>query len=84
MTKPLSSRAYAKNSGVICPNCRTMTVSGGERNTDDGIHTQNCSCDTCGAEWTDVYILKCYDNLTVPPKQTNNQPAFRLPDAHTT
>jgi transcription elongation factor Elf1 len=61
----LTSDEYVLKEGMTCPSCgHTGCVEGERLDVDASGAWQNCSCNSCGAEWTDSYTLSGYDNLT--------------------
>jgi len=63
--KTLSPQEYADLHGLHCPVCMNQyTVEGSSIEVNKGGAYQNCSCTNCDAEWTDVYQLVGYDNLS--------------------
>lgn len=62
----LTSAQYVEKKGTCCPNCHGTDVDGSQVNIDSGVASQDCFCPNCAAEWTDVYHLVGYSNLSVP------------------
>lgn len=54
---------YAEDNGTRCPCCGGAQLSGGFVEIEAGAASQGISCDDCGAEWTDTYVLTGYRNL---------------------
>ncbi len=60
----LNQEQYVAAGGANCPGCDSGDgVEGGSVEIDAGGASQNCYCVECGAEWTDLYDLKSYDNF---------------------
>jgi hypothetical protein len=49
----------------MCPNCQSESVTGGSVEIDGEGAMQECVCDSCGAQWDDIYIKTCIANLEV-------------------
>jgi hypothetical protein len=64
----LTSEQYA-SSGLLCPICNSKTINQDCIESGDHNATANCRCDTCGAEWTEIYQLTGYANLEVKTKK---------------
>jgi hypothetical protein len=41
----------------LCPNCDGDNIEGGGIDVEGVLAYQECSCDDCGAEWMDFFIL---------------------------
>lgn len=50
-------QAYVRSGGIACPFCASYNIEGGDRETDDGVHTQQVQCLDCKKTWTDVFKL---------------------------
>jgi transposase-like protein len=50
-------REYVKSGGNYCPFCGSEDITGGDRNTDGGVHSQEIYCQGCKKDWQDVYSL---------------------------
>lgn len=48
---------YIASGGVICPACGSHDIGGASIGVEAGHAFQNVSCNDCGADWTDEYIL---------------------------
>ena len=60
----MNSKEYAKNRGMVCPNCGSEHICGeGSLEADFGEAEQQCYCDDCDARWKDVYKLTGYEFL---------------------
>lgn len=66
----LSPDLYAARGGLRCPVCEEEGITGHSIDITDGYASQNVGCDSCPAEWTDVYQLIGYDNLEFGVKST--------------
>ena len=63
----MNSEEYAKNRGVVCPQCGSEHLNAeGQLEADFGVAWQNCFCEDCDARWQDVYELTGYDSLVTP------------------
>ena len=58
----LTNEEYAASGGVACPHCGHEGVTGPEVNIDEGVATQEVTCDSCDKSWTDVYQLVAYND----------------------
>ena len=56
---PENIQKYVEGGGDHCPFCGRDTLSGGDRDMDGGIMSQEVTCESCGKEWQDLY--KLYD-----------------------
>ena len=62
--EPLSNQEYLLKRGQICPVCRDRDgLSGGFIEVDIDQASQDVTCYSCGASWTDVYTLSWYKDL---------------------
>lgn len=57
---PMTDQEYVAKGGCVCPICGHHDVSGGFVSIDIAVASQDCSCDECGATWTDKYSLTGY------------------------
>lgn len=59
---PATDTEYVAARGARCPVCRSTDIQAveGFETHDDGRGGQVCACDSCNAEWTDVYELVGY------------------------
>lgn len=62
--QPLSEEDYVAKCGGICPVCGSDQVEGGSIAIDGPCASQGVVCNDCNAEWTDVYQLSGYSDLT--------------------
>ncbi len=59
--KPMSSKEYADNSGMLCPYCGGCdTVATESVQMDGGIGTQEIECNDCHKIWTDIVKVVGY------------------------
>ena len=65
----LSQDEFVKQSGGRCPNCRGGQIEGKGFDYDGGAVWQKVICSDCQAEWTEVYDLARYQDLTVKTAQ---------------
>lgn len=63
--KIMTNEEYIKNGGLNCPHCKSDNTRGESAEIEAGSATQNCYCVDCGSEWTDIYKLTGFDNLTL-------------------
>ena len=66
MGTKLTREQYAKEGGPRCPVCLSRDIEGFDVDLDNGRVYQNARCNACRHEWTDIYELVGYDNLTAP------------------
>lgn len=64
--RPITNEEYCQESSH-CIHCKGYNIEGGSIDLDSNYATQQITCNTCGAEWEDTYILTGYDCFT-PPK----------------
>ena len=57
------NQEYVDNQGMECPACGGPPAMAGELEALLDTAWQNCSCDDCGATWTDVFELTGYRDL---------------------
>ena len=48
---------YVSSLGVVCPQCESGDLQGGDISINDGLALQDMHCNACGIDWTDKYIL---------------------------
>lgn len=48
---------YIANGGTRCPSCGSEDIVGEDISVEEGIATQEMSCNICDLEWSDVYHL---------------------------
>jgi len=65
MSKQMTPEEYVEHTGNNCPSCRAenSVILEGHLETDGASAWSNCSCDVCGAIWTEEYKLVSYNNL---------------------
>ena len=61
----LTPEQYVARGGSVCPVCHSADIEGQDVDVDNGKVFQECSCNSCEAEWIDVYELVRYDKLQV-------------------
>ncbi len=61
---------YIETDGVRCPHCGTEEITPGKMQTDAGVAWQRVSCDACGAEWRDNYVLDTVAPVSGPTQNT--------------
>jgi len=64
----LTSKMYVDDGGGRCPVCGSSNIIGSGHDYDGSQIWQNIHCSDCNSEWTDVYELTGYDNLTIRNK----------------
>jgi len=58
IVKIISQKEYLKNSGGICPSCKSTDIEGnGQIQSDSNYAWQKIHCFLCGQEWEDQYKL---------------------------
>jgi hypothetical protein len=62
----LTNQEYLETSGLRCPNCEKDGIEGSSITVAQGFVWQDCRCNICNAEWTDMYKLAGYEHLTIP------------------
>lgn len=55
---------YVADGGIKCPGCESEDIVGDDISVEEGVATQEMSCNTCNLEWTDVYRL-----VSITPRQ---------------
>ncbi len=58
------NQEYISSRGIECPACGGPPAMAGPLEAELDAIWQNCSCDDCGATWTDVFELTGYRDLT--------------------
>jgi hypothetical protein len=53
----LNAKEYIEKGGNSCPFCGSTAIDGNGVEIEKGKAFQPCSCNRCGKEWTDIYIL---------------------------
>ena len=48
---------YVADGGIKCPACESEDIVGDYILVEEGVATQEMSCNHCDMEWTDVYRL---------------------------
>ena len=61
----LTPEEYVNHAGNDCPGCGShgSVHMQGYIESDGCLAWANCSCEVCGATWTDTYCLTGYDNF---------------------
>lgn len=59
----LTEAEYVAKGGCHCPNCHSSKITAGSSTIDGATAYFSVSCETCNAEWTDVYHLAGYSDL---------------------
>ncbi len=62
-SKPLSDAEYVAKQGQCCPACGQSEIEGGSVPIEGTTAVQTVTCNSCDAEWTDVYRLQGYTDL---------------------
>lgn len=60
MAKWKTQKQYIGSSNK-CPRCDSDNITADSVSVDDGIATQDVSCEDCKAIWTDIYKLLKYE-----------------------
>lgn len=58
MLSAQDKKAYVQSDGRYCPYCRSAELTMGKYDADEGWITFAVTCDECGKEWRDLYVLK--------------------------
>ena len=57
--------SYVQSGGTSCPFCGSSDITGGDREINDGLVSQEVECETCGNYWQDMYKLYgIYDDVS--------------------
>jgi hypothetical protein len=68
-------RIYLRHKSNRCPLCGSQDIEGtGQHEADADWHTNKVRCNTCGAEWNDIYTLSDIE-LTEPPSKAGRSNA---------
>ena len=62
----LSPSNYADEGGSRCPACLSGDIDASKPKAFTVETWQTVTCRACGAAWDDVFILKRYEDLTLP------------------
>ena len=62
----LTQEEYLKTKGTRCPNCFSENVFPFSLDFCVDIVEGSAECRDCGAEWTDIYVLRAYKDLELP------------------
>lgn len=54
---PEQKETYISNRGMNCPVCESMEVECDNHDFDDNLVYGDCTCNSCGLKYTDVYRL---------------------------
>ena len=73
MPEPMTSQAYVKKGGGVCPLCQGNQIEGGYIEVDGSGASQEVSCQDCQAEWMDYYRLVSYE-VTREPAPGKDEP----------
>lgn len=61
MSRKMTNTEYVENGKGKCPWCESDQITGDSVVIDEGMALQDCTCDDCGAGWTDIYKLAGYE-----------------------
>ena len=56
----MTNEEYVACGALLCPYCKSDDVEGDLPEIDSGLVVQESKCNTCGAEWHDIYRLVCF------------------------
>lgn len=48
---------YVRSGGIKCPFCESENIVGGDKENNDGVSSQEVSCDDCAERWMDIYTM---------------------------
>ena len=72
---------YLSSHGSECPVCESSSITAGDRETDGNERlTQEVSCVSCRAKWTEVYKLAEVMDITMPKKKRDEVSDMDLED----
>lgn len=69
-----NSKAYALHGGNHCPHCNSTNIESGPLEADGDSASADVTCHDCKSEWTDVYTLTAYADLSTPKKAKSHAP----------
>jgi hypothetical protein len=69
--KATIGRRYIETGAARClnPDCGSADIPAGEYNADGDWVAFKITCNDCGTEWEDVYLIKCVTNIVLPDEQ---------------
>jgi hypothetical protein len=62
----LSPTEYADEAGQRCPVCLSDQIEAGSLEAGETQAWQTVRCTACGASWDDVFVLRRYEDLSLP------------------
>ena len=75
--KVLSQKAYRECWGLKCPMCKSTNIIADQVKVSGNTATQPVACNACDSYWTDIWILKSFDNLNEDMTLAQHQEIYK-------